>query len=225
MNPDDLDAVYRLLARRYGPIRFKPGGNLLDILVQTILSQNTSDQNSWRAFRNLKKRFPRWDQVAKARPDAIARAIRSGGLSNIKAPRIKEVLGLIQKQEGRFSLDRIKTLPDEEALSYLTGFRGVGIKTAACVLLFGLGRPIMPVDTHVHRVTRRLGWIGPNTRAENAGAVLEKMITPRRVLAMHLYLVWHGRKICKAQRPLCRQCPLPPYCRFFKNTYGRTRPH
>jgi len=225
VNPDVLDPVYRHLARLYGPIRFKPGGNLLDILIQTILSQNTSDQNSWRAFRNLKKHYPSWARVVAARPTAIARAIRSGGLSNIKAPRIQEVLGLIQKQEGRFSLDRIKTLSDEAALKYLTGFRGVGIKTAACVLLFGLGRPVMPVDTHVHRVTRRLGWIGPNTRAENAGAILEKMIAPRRILALHLYLVWHGRKICRAQRPRCRECPLPAHCRFFKNTYGRIRPH
>jgi endonuclease III len=225
VNPTGLDCVFRSLARLYGPIRFKPGGNLLDILIQTILSQNTSDQNSWRAFRSLKKQYPRWTLVVAARPAAIALAIRSGGLSNIKAPRIREALGLIQKQEGRFSLDRIKTLSNEDALNYLTSFRGVGIKTAACVLLFGLGRPVMPVDTHVHRVTRRLGWVGPNIPAEQAGAVLEKMIAPRRILALHLYLVRHGRKICRAPRPLCRECPLPAYCRFFKNTYGRTRPH
>ncbi len=206
--------AHRILARAYGPLPRIPAGDPLGQLVQTILSQNTSDVNSDRAYRSLRRRFPTWEKVLRAPAAAIAASIRHGGLANTKAPRIKEVLRLIREREGRLSLARLSRMADPAALDYLTSLPGVGIKTAACVLLFALRRPVMPVDTHVDRVTRRLGWIGPRTRIEDAGALIARHTPARRMLELHVYLVWHGRRTCKALRPRCRECPLRRNCRF-----------
>jgi endonuclease-3 len=211
------------LARRFGAIRFRPGGSPLNQLIETILSQNTSDTNSVRAFRNLRKRFRSWADVVKAPTPSVADAIRSGGLADIKAPRIQQVLRIIREREGRYSLARLRRMSSAGVMDYLTALPGVGAKTAACVLLFSMGRPVMPVDTHVHRVTLRLGWIPPRTRPEDAGPLLERHLPPGKVLSMHLYLVWHGRATCKARRPRCHECALHASCAFFRG-HGRGPP-
>lgn len=204
------------MARAYGPIGFKPGGDALGQLVQTILSQNTSDVNSGRAYRSLRRRFPKWQKVIDAPTQAVEDSIRQGGLANIKAPRIQEVLRIVNQREGRLSLACLKRMTNSEAIDYLTSLHGVGLKTAACVLLFSLGRPVMPVDTHVHRVTRRLGWAAPKARPEDVGPILENHLPPKLVLSMHICLVRHGRRTCKARRPLCGSCILARHCAFFR---------
>ncbi len=210
--------MHTALARAYGPLPPFHGGDLIGELIATILSQNTTDKNSHRAYANLRSRFPRWEQVERARPAAIAARIRSGGLANIKAARIKKVLGILREREGRLSLRRLHSMPSPEVIKYLTSLPGVGIKTAACVLLFAMKRPVMPVDTHVHRVTRRLGWIPDRTPAERAGALIEPHIPKKRMYGMHIYLVWHGRRTCKAQRPRCGECPISKHCAMYRRT-------
>ncbi|MBU1694114.1 MAG: endonuclease III [Verrucomicrobia bacterium] len=214
MTRRDADLVYRRLARAYGPLpplrRLPP----LDALIQTILSQNTSDTNSWRAFASLKKTFRNWSRVAEAPAIAIERSIRSGGLAHTKAPRIRQVLRIIRQREGRLSLARLRRMTSPEVRAWLTGLPGVGAKTAACVLLFSMRRPVMPVDTHVERVTRRLGWVEARLPVERIGPVLERHVPARRMLAMHLYLVQHGRRTCRARRPLCAACAIRSRCQY-----------
>lgn len=181
-------------------------------LIQTILSQNTSDLNTERAFASLWARFGGWPAILAAPTLEVADAIRLGGLANVKAPRIQGVLAAILADRGELSLDFLGGLPLDEARRYLTSLGGVGPKTAACVLLFALGMPALPVDTHVHRVSKRLGLIGPKIAAEPAHALLEAMIPPDQMFDAHMLLIKHGRVICKALRPRCGDCPLADAC-------------
>src|SRR5450759_4943059 len=179
------------LDRCYGRREWEPGRPVLDELIYTILSQNTSAKNCDQAFRELSERFPTWKTVMAAPTEHIADAIRTGGLANRKAPRIKLILEQIFERQGTLDLEWIADAPDSEALGYLLGFDGVGRKTAACVLMFGLGRPVMPVDTHVHRVATRLGLIGRMT-ADAAHDALQELVPPEQVYGCHVNLVTHG---------------------------------
>ncbi len=218
-----LPLILRQLNRTYGRPSHARGGDPLDSLIGTVLSQNTTDVNSHRAFERLKERFPTWDGVLAARPGRIATAIRSGGLGEIKSRRIKQILREIERERGELDLSFLRRMPVPEARDYLTGLPGVGPKTAACVLLFSLGKPTLPVDTHVLRVSKRLGLLPPKTTMERAHEVFEAMLNsagPERkdkwsagdMLALHLGLVRHGRDICSARRPRCEICPLSDLC-------------
>jgi len=206
------DLVIGRLRAFYGPPAPRHSDGPLAELVQTILSQNTSDVNTERAFASLWARFGSWEAIRAAPAPDIADAIRSGGLAQVKAPRIKAVLESIEHDRGELSLDFLATSPLEEARTYLTSLGGVGPKTAACVLLFALGMPALPVDTHVHRVSRRLGLIGPTVNAEAAHSLLETMIHGYEMYDAHMLLIRHGRTICKALRPRCGECPLSDVC-------------
>lgn len=200
------------LRAAYGPPAPRRSDGPLAELIQTILSQNTSDTNTERAFASLWARFGSWEAILAAPIEEIAAAIRSGGLAQVKAPRIKAVLAAIQERHGALSLDFLAEWPVEEARAYLTALGGVGPKTAACVLLFALGKPALPVDTHVHRVSRRLGLIGPAVSAEAAHRLLEAVIPPAEMYDAHMLLIQHGRVTCKALRPRCSSCPLADVC-------------
>jgi len=204
--------VHEKLARVYGPVQCRPHSDPLEQLIQTILSQNTSDINSDRAWRSLKKAFRTWQEVLDAPESKVRHSIRKGGLAGIKAPRIQNTLRIIREREHKLSLARLRKMSSEEVMVYLTTIPGVGVKTAACVLLFSMGRPVMPVDTHVHRVTKRLGWAPQNASPEDIGPMIEKKLPPELILPMHLYLVEHGRRICRARNPLCAECPLAAKC-------------
>ncbi len=190
--------------------RFPPVGEL----VYTVLSQNTADVNTDRTFAELTRRFPAWSAVRDAPVAAIEDAIALGGLSHVKAPRIAAILRAISQGDGEPDLGVLDALGDDEALAWLRGLPGVGPKTAACVLLFSLGRPVMPVDTHVHRVAGRLGLIDQGVSAEAAHAVLTALAgpDPADVYAAHVGLVRHGRRVCHARRPACARCPLADLC-------------
>lgn len=209
LGPRDIMAR---LAPRYGQITWRPGNDPVPELVLTILSQHTSDVNADRAFRHLLSKFDSLEAVAQAPVDDIAESIRNGGLARIKAPRIKAVLNHILEDRGKLDLDFLRELPLNEAKAWLTALPGVGKKTAAVVLCFSLGMPAMAVDTHVHRVSRRLGLIGDKTSADQAHDLLEDMVAPQEVYRFHVYLITHGRQVCKAQRPLCEGCPLADGC-------------
>lgn len=178
----------------------------------TVLSQHTSDVNTARAFAGLKQRFPTWASVVRSSAKRVADAIRSGGLADQKAPRIQAILREIERREGALTLDRLNGLDDDEVESYLCSLPGVGPKTAACVLVFSMGRAAFPIDTHVHRVTRRLGWIPETTSADKAHALLRKAIPAELRYELHVQLIAHGRTICKARLPRCTECVLFDLC-------------
>jgi len=178
----------------------------------TVLSQHTSDVNTARAFGGLKQRFPSWHAVREADPMEVADAIRSGGLADTKSVRIQRILGEIEEREGRIDLRRLNELDDEEIERYLVSLPGVGPKTAACVLVFSMGRNAFPVDTHVHRITRRLGLIPEKATAEQAHRLLQPGIAPELRYEFHMQLIKHGREVCKAARPLCSECVLFDLC-------------
>jgi endonuclease-3 len=204
--------IIDLLRQEYGELRWRPRSDPMSELVGTILSQNTSDTNSGRAFTRLLARFPTWESLLGGDPTAIAEAIRVGGLARIKAPRIKAVAEEVWVRQGSFDLSFLAEMPLAEAKAWLRSLPGVGPKTAACVLLFALGRPALPVDTHVYRVAKRLGLVPPGMGAAEAHELLEGMLAPDEVYPFHMSLIKHGRRICKAQRPLCPRCVLAYGC-------------
>jgi endonuclease III len=214
---EKLAAVYARLVRIYGVPEWRPDHDVLGGLIGTILSQNTSDVNSERAYRQLRAAFPTWEAVRDAPTQAVADAIRSGGLAQLKAERIQQVLRMLTEcQSGvPLSLDVLERLDMDEARAYLRALPGVGPKTAAVVLLFSAGMPAFPVDTHVWRVTRRLGLIGPRVSAEAAHEQLEQLIPVEWRHTMHVDLIRHGRQICHAQRPACHQCALRGECDYY----------
>ena len=205
-------AICRRLRKAYGPVEPPRPRPVLDSLVRTILSQNTSDSNSGAAFEELRRRFDDWEAVGRAPTARIARAIRKAGLSNQKAPRIKAILEEIYEERGELSLEFLSSMRAGRAVEYLRKLPGVGPKTAACVLLFACRKPVLPVDTHVHRVSRRLELIAPGTDAAKAHEVLAPIVPPRRVLEFHIQLIRHGRSRCSARNPQCEECPLLDLC-------------
>ncbi len=201
----------------YGARRWTSSGDPVGELVATILSQNTSDVNSMRAYASLKRAFPTWKSVVEAPAEDVAEAIRSGGLANIKAPRIQRVLGSILADFPDGNLDELTLLDVNVARVRLTSLPGVGMKTASCVLLFSLGMPAMPVDTHVHRVAERTGTIPAKTSADRAHAILESQLDGSRdsAYAFHLNCITLGREICRARTPRCEMCPISDLCHYY----------
>lgn len=200
------------MASAYGDRPWQPHHDPLSELVATILSQNTSDVNSHRAYDLLLGAFGDWETVAAADVADIERAIRSGGLSRVKATRIKDILQKILEERGSLNLAFLDQLPIDEAKVWLRKLPGVGPKTVGCVLLFSLGKPVLPVDTHVYRVSRRLGLIPVKISVEQAHQVLEAMVPPADVYQFHMNMVQHGRQVCKSQRPKCSICVLRGVC-------------
>ena len=210
--PAIVREIHRRLGRAHGPLDPPRRLDPLEELVVTILSQNTSDTNRDRAYQAMRARYPTWEALALARPGDLVDAIRVGGLANTKAPRILAVLREIREREGGFDLSWMRSAPDEEVEDYLTSLPGVGPKTAACVLAFSLGRPALPVDTHVHRVASRLGLLPPGASAKAAHRILRDLVPEKLRVALHVGLIRHGRTICKAGRPRCEQCPIKDIC-------------
>lgn len=187
-----------------------------------MLSQHTSDVNAARAFASLRAAFPSWEDVVAAGAPAVADAIRSGGLANTKGPRIQAILREIRGREGHFDLGRLRRMGDDEATTYLASLPGVGPKTAAVVLAFSLERNTLPVDTHVHRVTTRLGWIEPRTTAAAAHRVLTELVPGEIRVPLHVGLIRLGREICVARRPRCEICPVFELCPTGPVVLGRS---
>jgi endonuclease-3 len=212
--PTDIRAVQRRLRAHQGPFVPKPLLPVIDEVVATVLSQHTSDANSERAFAQLKDRFPTWEQVAGAPVEQVASAIRCGGIAEQKARRIQQILAAIREREGSLDLGRLHDLDDAAAETYLLSLPGVGPKTAACVLAFAMGRPAFPVDTHVHRVATRLGWIPANTTADKAHQLLAPRVPPGIRYDLHIAMITHGRTVCRAQQPRCGICVLRGLCAY-----------
>jgi endonuclease-3 len=212
----------RLLEYYNDPIWHNPLPPVAE-LISTILSQNTNDTNRDRAYNSLRKHFPTWEMVRDAAPSQVIHAIREAGLANLKGPRIQAALREITSLRGSLDLDFLKDLPPSEARAWLTQFKGVGLKTSAIVLLFSLGMPAFPVDTHIYRVTGRIGLRPSSMSVEQAHPHLETLFPPQTYYAAHLNLIRLGREICQARRPLCPLCPLQNLCHYYaEHTPGST---
>jgi endonuclease-3 len=216
-----VEKVLKLLIAEYGKRNWRLQKSPVAVLVQTILSQNTSDRNSERAFRQLLASFNGWEEIADAGVGQICEAIRAGGLGAVKARYIKQALEEIRRRQGGFELDFLRTLPLDEARDWLKQLPGVGMKTASVVLLFSLRMPALPVDTHVFRVAKRLGLINSKVSVEKAHRLLEGLVPPQNVYKFHVLVIEHGRKICKAQRPRCRECVLGRLCPSYEKFVGK----
>lgn len=201
-----------ILDEAYGRAPAQPSHDPMTELVLTLLSQHTSDHNSGRAMHNLLATFPDWAAVLAAPTAAVEEAIRPGGLAPTKSKRLQALLAEVQARTADFDLSSLETMPLEEAKAWLRSLPGVGPKTAACVLLFALGRPALPVDTHVERVAKRLGLVPPRMPAAQAHVALEAQLTPDEVYAFHVDLIQHGRRTCHARAPRCEACPLLARC-------------
>jgi endonuclease III len=210
--PRRVRAIVDRLRKRFGELEPPRRADPLEELILTVLSQHTSDINAERAFDLLRTAFPTWSDVVDAPALAVADAIRSGGLANTKAPRIQAILREVHEREGRYDLSWLRDASDADARLYLTSLPGVGPKTAAVVLSFALGRDAIPVDTHVHRTSIRLGLVPPKASAEHADRLLHDLVPDGLRTQLHVALIRLGREICKAPIPRCRQCPLNDLC-------------
>ncbi|GAB4541504.1 MAG: endonuclease III [Anaerolineae bacterium] len=214
------EIIYQRLMDIYGNPEWRPHLDPISEVVSTILSQNTSDVNRDRAFERLRARFATWEDVRDGPLEVIEEAIRPAGLSVQKAPRIQGALAFITQERGELSLDFLKDMSVPEAKAWLTQIKGIGPKTAAIILLFSLGMPAFPVDTHVHRVSGRLGLIGPKVSAEKAHHLLEELLPPDWYYPFHLNVIRHGREMCHARNPRCEICPLQELCDYYRRTCG-----
>ena len=204
------------LEKRFGAPTVRRRHDLIGSFVLTSLSQHTSDLNAGRAFDALKQRFPTWEQVAGATPRQIAAAIRSAGLANQKAPRIRTFVRWVNDTFGGYDLSPIRKMADEEIVRLLTSVKGIGIKTVSVVMLFSLGRDVFPVDTHVHRICRRLGLVPQKATAEQTHHRMAPLVPKGKSMSLHVNLLRLGRTICHARGPLCPDCPLKRLCDYAK---------
>jgi endonuclease-3 len=207
----DPAAVRITLERHFGEID-KPILDPLDELVLTILSQSTTDANRDRAYEALRRRFTTWQAVRDAARADVEDAVRIAGLGGQKARSIQRALDRLAEERSTPTLDHLREMSDDEAIGYLTSFDGVGVKTAACVLCFSLRRPVLPVDTHVLRIARRLGWIPSNCTAPRAHGLLAERVSPEDRFVLHMQLITLGRTSCVARAPVCADCPLKEDC-------------
>ena len=208
--------VFKKLGDKYGAPEWRRHRAGIDELILTILSQNTNDRNSGEGFRRLKAAFPDWEAVEKAHWRKVAAAIRVSGLANIKSRRIQKTLRRIREERGRYSLEFLRKWGPATAREYLLAIPGVGPKTAACVLVFSFGMPVFPVDTHIHRVSKRLGLIPEKTGAAEAHDLLQELVPDEWVYPFHLLVIRHGRDTCHARKPACPECVLRGICPYGK---------
>ncbi len=207
--------ISQVLAKTYGYPEWRPSMPPVDEMVSTILSQNTNDTNRDRGFMALKERFPTWEDVRDAPPKEVINAIRPAGLANQKGPRIQSALEHLTETQGEITLEFMRDMNVDDAKAWLTSIKGIGPKTAAIILLFAMGKPAFPVDTHVHRVSMRLGLINNKTSADKAHDILEEIVPEKDFYPFHLQMIQHGRQICHARSPECGRCPLQEFCAYF----------
>lgn len=210
------EKVHKRLLDYYGRPDWHGDLGPVEELVSTILSQNTNDTNRDRAYDRLVSTFSSWEEVRDADEDQVIEAIRVAGLANQKGPRIQDALKTISEKQGKISLDFLEAMRPEKARRWLENLHGVGPKTASIVLLFGFNKPAFPVDTHVHRVTKRLGLISENTSAAKAHRTLAELFPETSYHDVHLNIIQLGREICQARKPRCGDCPLQDLCRYYQ---------
>lgn len=218
-NLEAKQAKYKLVAplleARYGRKEIKRHDGM-DELVSCILSQSTTDANRDRAFDALKRMYPRWEDVHHADPAELIETVKPAGLASSKAPNIQASLARIFEERGEYNIDFLEDMPVDEAKAWLQTLPGVGPKTAAIVLCFGYNKAAFPVDTHVHRVGKRIGFLSQTVSANAAHEQMEAIVPPSEYYAFHLQLIYHGRDLCDARKPLCSECPIKQFCDYYE---------
>ena len=199
-------------------------GNVLDCLLLTVLSQNTTDINRDKGFVQLRARFPTWEDVLEADTEAVEDAIKIAGLGKQKSRTIKNFLAWLKAEYGELSLEFIHDMETEAALALFCQHKGIGIKTACVTLVFACGREVFPVDTHILRISKRLGLIPQNCSAEKAHQLLPPIVPAGKAYPFHMNLIYFGRQICNARKPLCEQCPLTAHCLYFNQLHEEPLP-
>ena len=207
--------IKQALTAVYGELNWSRNLDGMDELISCILSQSTTDTNRDRAFDRLKARFPTWEAARFAAIDDVIEAIKPAGLANQKAPRIQDALGVIFDKVGEYSIDILNELSVDEAKDWLVSLKGVGPKTAAIVLCFAYGRAAFPVDTHIFRVSKRIGFLPEKMSANDAHPVMEAMTPAEDYYQFHIQLIQHGRDTCQARKPACERCPISAHCDYF----------
>lgn len=211
---NELKKINNLLTQQFGiPERTKLQTDPLEALIATILSQNTTDINSFRAYKNLKLKFKNWEDVANARQSEIEKAIRQGGLAKQKAKAIKTILKKLKNLNANFDLNYLNKMSNQEVINELTSFNGVGVKTASCVLLFSMHRNVCPIDTHIHRILNRIGLVNTKS-ADKTFEIINKNLPNSIAYSLHTNLIKLGRDICKAAKPICSACPIIRLCSY-----------
>ena len=208
----NISSIYKLLKKQYKLKKIRPHGDGISELILTILSQNTADRNSGQAFAKLMNHFGNWENIRKAQLSEIKKQITIGGMSNIKSKNIKTVLNIVNQEVENYSLYFLTNLKRKEALNWLTALPGVGKKTASCVMLFAYGVPFIPVDTHVERIVKRIGFVKKKVNTIDVQEELEQIFEKEKYGIFHLSLIEHGRKICQAKNPLCNECIIQDLC-------------
>lgn len=208
--------VASIIDRLYEPKSWRKRGTALDSLVATILSQNTTDKNSGRAFEQLREKYPTYQDVMDAPLDDLTDTIRVAGLANQKAPRIQRALHKIMDERGELDLEFLGNLTADEARDWLTSIKGIGLKTASIVVAFGFNGKAFPVDTHVNRVSQRIGFTPEGTTPDKAHYIMEEIVPAEKYYSFHIQLIQHGRSLCKARNPQCAECPLNSLCDYFE---------
>ena len=216
LEPRRLGKIISILEQTYKTPPQSQPEDPVDSLIRTILSQNTNDVNRDRAFDSMLDRFKTWEGVLKANARSIASSIKVGGLSNTKSKRIKQILKSIKAERGKIELEFLRQMDPEKTEQKLLSYPGVGLKTARCVQIFSLGQAAFPVDTHIFRITKRLGLIPEKASPEQAHQQLGRAVPPDKMYTFHINLIKHGRALCRARKPLCPQCPLLNHCPYGK---------
>jgi endonuclease-3 len=219
-----LRRVYRRLTIVYDPPIWNESRSAIDELILTVLSQNTNDRNSHEGFRRLKERFSDWAEVERAPASSVAAAIKVSGLSRLKSRRIKDLLKRVHEERGEYSLEFLRYWDLDKANEYLLAIPGVGPKTAACVLAFSFGKPIFPVDTHILRVSKKMGILDEKCSADEAHRLLQNAVPKELTYPMHIMMIWHGRDTCHARNPNCAECALLSMCRYGRQHTRRRKP-
>ncbi len=214
-------AIVMALEERFGIPQRTEVMDPLSNLMLTILSQNTNDKNRDQAYRRLRERFPGWEDVMRADVNAIEEAIRPGGLARQKSERIQNILNWIEERYGRLNLDVLCQMQPQQAIDLFCQLKGVGVKTISVVLMFSCGMDIFPVDTHVHRICRRLGLVPDKASAEKTFWLMRPLVPAQKSFSLHMNLLRLGRTICLARKPRCEQCPLSAYCHFYRQAVNR----
>jgi endonuclease-3 len=215
---DRAAKIDRILTNIYGRKEIEGEEDPVDTLVETILSQNTTDKNSHKAFQVLKRCYPVWEDMMGESPKKVAGLIRSGGLADMKAQRILDALEFIMRSRGELSLDFLRDMSPPQAEAWLAQMKGVGPKTRGIILLFALKMPAFPVDTHIHRVSRRIGLIGPKVTREGAQTELARLVPETEFYNFHINIIEHGRAICQARNPKCSTCKISRLCDYYVKT-------
>jgi len=208
---DQITITFRLLKKEFGPVEQKQD-DVLEQLIRTLLSHQTTSINTRRALENLCDAYPTWQDVMDAPANELEEVIRVAGLAKQKADKIKRCLNQVGEDFGEYSLEGLHEWSNEAVLEYLESLPGVGQKTARCVLIFAMARSGLPVDTHVGRIAKRLGWVHEDAKAEEIASHLESQIPPKKQAAFHVYFFEHGRKTCRSRNPKCDVCSLSVFC-------------